>query len=195
MRLPALALAAALFTIALPELRADASSAEVPFWGVSSLTAPAAMAATRAKWPGPFPVEVLSVKDGDTLEVRFTDGLCGKAPCPRQILAVRVLGIDAPEAHRCGKKLWGRSAGMSCAACPAEYALGQQARDFTTGYIRDHPVRVAGVRPDKYGGRIVAGVEVFRGGEWRSLGGALLGARLAVEYDGGRKSKIWCGRG
>jgi endonuclease YncB( thermonuclease family) len=192
-----LAILAILF---LPELRAG-DGAGASAWGllapgVSSLTLPAAQArSSRTAWPGPFEVRALSVKDGDTLDVEFVDGPCARAPCPGQHLAIRVRGIDAPEAHRCGKGIWQRSRGMSCAACPQEHALGRQAKEFTTGWIRDAPLRVAGVRPDKYGGRVVADVQAFRDGRWRDLAEDLLAAGLAVPYDGGRKSKPWCTRG
>ncbi len=59
-----------------------------------------AYAQDRSKWPGPFPVDILAVLDGDTVEVRFGDGPCtagGRgAPCPGSVLALRLAGIDTP---------------------------------------------------------------------------------------------------
>lgn len=164
-------------------------------WGVSSLNLiPPAQAAPRgSRWPGPFPVDVLEVKDGDTIDVRFRDGPCGRGPCPGAEMLIRVLGIDAPEAHRCSTKIKAASGGLSCAACPEEYALGRQALAFTKRFASEgDAARVSDIRPDKYGGRVVATFEVFRGGAWQSLGAALLTANLAVAYDGGKKTKPWC---
>lgn len=180
-------LAALALLLFLPELRARPGGAG------TSLDFPAAPAGSRVAWPGPFRVETLKVKDGDTIEVRFIDGPCGRGPCPGQILAVRVAGVDAPEAHACGPRLRERSSGASCAACPEELELGAKARAFVRDFVQPaRPARVVAARRDKYGGRIVAGFQVFKDGQWADLGQALLGAGLAVPYDGGGKLKPWC---
>ncbi len=155
---------------------------------------PTSAEAARGRFPGPFPVEVLAVRDGDTVEVRFRDGPCGRAPCPGQELLVRILGIDAPEAHRCGQSRAGQraSGGSSCAACEAEWRLGRSARAELDSLLQGAAARVSDIRPDKYGGRIVANIEVLSGGSWRSAADHLQERGLAVAYDGGRKSKPWC---
>jgi endonuclease YncB( thermonuclease family) len=164
-------------------------------WGVSSLTVPGAAARETRRWPGPFSVDIVAVLDGDTVEVRFRDGPCGRGPCPGQVMSVRLLDIDAPEAHRCGAR-GARSGGQSCAACDAEHRLGRQAlaftRDLVEGKGQPRPARVVAGRPDKYAGRIVAALEVLDAGRWRSVGAALIEAGLAVPYDGRAKQKPWC---
>lgn len=151
-------------------------------------------AQAQKRWPGPFPVDVLSVLDGDTVEVRFRDGPCGKGPCPGSELSVRILGIDAPEVHRCGTGRRGQSSsgGASCAMCDAEWQLGKQAFAVTKGLVSNRAARVTDLRPDKYGGRIVANLEVFDGGAWVQVAKTLLDANLAVPYAGKKKTKLWC---
>lgn len=197
-----------LFALALigprPELR-QATGETTPdggfSWGVSSLDFPAfgfplAHAASPRRAPGPFRVEVLDVLDGDTVEVRFMEGPCGRLPCVGQQAAIRILNIDAPEAHACRSRSRARSGGASCAACPAELALGKRALAFTRDLVegKGHPpaARALNVRPDKYHGRVVAGLEVLQDGAWVSVGDALIEAGLAVPYAGRAKSKPWC---
>lgn len=153
-----------------------------------------ASAAPRSTWPGPFPVEILAVRDGDTVEVRFIDGPCGRGPCPRQELLVRLLGIDAPEIHRCRRGASGQAAsgGASCAACDAEWQLARKAVAAVRQMTAGKAVRVAAIRPDKYGGRVVGRLEVLSAGRWVSVGGELTSQGLAVAYDGGKKIKTWC---
>jgi endonuclease YncB( thermonuclease family) len=183
-----------------PELRRPAGG-EAP-WGVSSLAVtglafPGAQAASPRRAPGPFAVEVLEALDGDTVEVRFREGPCGRLPCIGQEAALRILNIDAPEAHACRSRSSARSGGASCASCPAEHALGRQAlaftRDLVEGKGHQPPAaRALNVRPDKFNGRVVAELQVLKDGAWVSVGDALLAAGLAVPYAGRAKSKPWC---
>lgn len=169
-----------------------ASGWSLPSLGVSSLTSPA-LAASRAKWPGPFPVDILKVLDGDTVEVEFRDGPCGRGPCAGSVLKVRVRDVDAPEAHRCSARTIAASGGRNCAACDAEFKLGREALAFMRAHAKPgDAARVSQISPDKYAGRVVAALEVFRGGEWVSLGPMLIERNLAVPYFGGRKTKPWC---
>jgi endonuclease YncB( thermonuclease family) len=156
-------------------------------------TAPGALAREARQWPGPFPVEVLGVLDGDTVEVRFRDGPCGRGPCPGQVMSVRLLDIDAPEAHRCGAR-GARSGGQSCAACDAEHRLGLEALAFARDLVEGRAARVSAGRPDKFAGRVVARLQVLRDGAWIDVAEALKRAGLAVAYDGRRKNKPWCDR-
>ena len=163
-----------------------------PSLGVSFVELGPASAVAREAgpvWPGPFRVKMISVRDGDTVDVRFEEGPCGRGPCRRQILAVRVLGVDTPESRPCQGMIHG-----GCAACDDELRLGLQAKRFTAAFVDRAPLRVAALRPDKYNGRIVGDLQALHGGRWHSLGPALTHAGLAVPYDGGRKSKPWCGR-
>lgn len=152
--------------------------------------------AAKARWPGPFPVDVIAVRDGDTVDVRFRDGPCGRAPCPGQETLVRVLGIDAPESHRCGASRAGQraSGGQSCAACDEEWRLGKQAAAELEAFTRGKAARVGQIRPDKYAGRVLGELEVFADGGWRSAAEHMKLKGLAVAYDGGRKTKPWCAK-
>lgn len=165
-----------------------------PPMGVSSLDFPGAVAAPSRRAPGPFRVDILAVLDGDTVEVRFMEGPCGRLPCIGQEASVRILNIDAPEAHLCRSRSLARSGGASCAACEAEFELGQQALSFTRDLVKGRAARTLNVRPDKYAGRVLADLEVFRDGTWFPVGPALLEAGLAVSYAGKKKNKPWCGR-
>jgi endonuclease YncB( thermonuclease family) len=153
--------------------------------------------AAKARWPGPFPVEVLAARDGDTVDVRFVDGPCGRAPCPGQEVLVRILGIDAPEVHRCGQGRMGQraSGGHSCAACDAEWRLGKQALDELGRLLKGRAARVSQISPDKYAGRVLGRLEVFADGGWRAVADHLKEKGLAVAYGGGRKTKPWCKAG
>lgn len=153
-----------------------------------------AEAAPRGHAPGPFRVDVLSVLDGDTVEVRFAEGPCGRLPCIGQEVAIRILNIDAPEAHRCRSSSLARSGGRNCAACDAEHDLGQQALTFTRDLVKGRAARTLNVRPDKYHGRVVADLEVLKDGGWISVGAELVRSGLAVPYNGRTKLKTWCPR-
>lgn len=91
--------------------------------------------------PGPVPVTVLSVTDGDTYRVRMPDGTTAR---------VRVLRLDTPEigAH---------------ARCPAEAAAGEDARAAAAAALARAPDQITltelrwGV--DRYG-RLLAHVWV-----------------------------------
>lgn len=174
----------------VPELR-QSNLAEEPSLGVSSLTAPALAASRRAKWPGPFQVEIVAPRDGDSVVVEI------KGRCPfgctidtagAKIISVRLRGIDAPEVHVCR-----RSIAPSCAACPEELEAGRRARARVEELVAgDVAARVVSLSPDKYRGRVVGDLQVFRNGAWVSVGGELLKAGLAIPYDGGKKLKPWC---
>lgn len=119
--------------------------------------------------PGPVPATVLSVYDGDTIRVEAH-------PWPSLTMrtAVRIAGIDAPELR--GK-------------CPAEVAAASAARAALELLVADAGGTVAlfDVRPDKYGGRVLARVEA--GG--RDLAATLIARGHGRPYDGGRR-RPWC---
>lgn len=154
--------------------------------------------AAGAPWPGPHPVEVLRVLDGDTVEVKFLSGPCGRGPCPGSVALIRVRGIDSPEVHLCrtGFKP-GRGKSQSCAQCPEELRLGQEARaeaDRLLGH--GAAVRAREIGPDAYNGRFVARLEVISGG-WQDYGAVMIAGGHAVRYDPAAdksfaKAKPWC---
>ncbi len=125
-------------------------------------------------WPGAAPAEdltgvVVRVIDGDTLKVRLD---CPACPQLLRVWGVRVLGIDAPELRdkRPDRAFLAREArGVLTDLCPAGSA-----------------VQLRGVKWDKYGGRMLAGVEC--GGQ--DVAEVLKGHGLAREY-WGRGPKPW----
>lgn len=182
------------------------------FWGVACLIAGAGAAAIATtglllamatlgpakaagiRWAGPFQVQVTRVLDGDTVEVLWISGPCGRGPCPGSITLVRLRGIDTPEVHECRGQ-----ARQSCAQCPEELARGREAKAEAERLLRGSvAVRAREIGPDAYQGRFVARLEFTHGG-WTDYSTTLLQAGLAVRYepeaDGSfRKLKPWCAR-
>jgi endonuclease YncB( thermonuclease family) len=160
----------------------------------------AAHALAPPPWPGPYAITKPTVKDGDTVEVMFKEGPCGRGPCAGSIWGIRVRGIDAPEIHACraGDK-HGRGTSQSCARCPAELALGLKARDMAKTLIeRATDARIGHVSRDAYAGRLVGEIDLSIDGSWQSLGDRLEVLGLAVPYDPSatgsfKKTKPWCG--
>ena len=115
-----------------------------------------------------MPADVVSVIDGDTLDVRAHVWL-------GQTVAIRVRldGIDTPE-------LRGR--------CAAERTAAEAARELVRARIGADPVRLMEVRYGKYAGRVLARI-VLEDGE--DLGAILLAAGLGRPYDGGARAP-WC---
>ena len=122
-------------------------------------------------WANPYPVKVLRVIDGDTIEIeaRFLP------PELKQKLSIRVLGVDTPEkGHR--------------AQCPQEAALAERASAYTKSLIASgQPVEIDIARWDKYGGRILGAVRI--GGQDLTQG--LIANGLGRPYYGEKKSS-WC---
>ncbi len=134
-------------------------------------------AGARDRLAGPVPAEVLSVIDGDTLEVRALIWL-GQTVSTR----VRLAGIDAPELN--GK-------------CARERALAKRARAYLRARLEPGDgghagararVRLRDIRFGKYAGRVLARVETARG---EDLGRGLMAAGLARSY-AGRARASWC---
>jgi len=121
---------------------------------------------------GPLPAQVVSVLDGDTLEVRVHIWL-GQDIRTR----VRLAGIDAPEIK--GK-------------CARERDLAQRARAYILAQLNPAtgaaPVQLTEVRYGKYAGRVLARVETLDGTD---LGQGRVTAGLARPYDGRRRTS-WC---
>lgn len=144
---------------------------------------------TKVKWPGPFAVTVVEVRDGDSVLVAV------RGNCPfgcervdrRNLITIRLSGIDTGETRACR-----RSVTPSCAACLAELTAGIAAKARAMELFDGSAVRVVALKPDKYRGRVVGDMQVLRDGRWQSVGSALLDEGHAVAYDGGRKAKPWC---
>ena len=113
--------------------------------------------------------EILRVVDGDTIEI--------KDECfPTELkLSIRVLGIDTPEKG-------------SRAKCEKEAKLAEKASKFTKEFIgKNKTATFRNIKWDKYGGRLLADVEI----NGKSLSGELIKNGLARSYDGKKKGS-WC---
>ena len=116
---------------------------------------------------GPVAAEVLRVIDGDTMTVR------AKIWIGQELTTnVRLLGVNAPELS---------------GDCDEDSRLAEAARRFLAERVEGRPVTLRNIALDKFGGRVVAAVEDSTG----DVASALLAARLAVPYDGGRRAP-WC---
>ncbi len=128
---------------------------------------------------GPLPAWVVSVIDGDTLEVRVHIWLGQDLN-----IRVRLAGIDAPELKgKCDreKDLARRAKAYLLARLdPADSGAGAKAG---AGEIRLREVRYG-----KFAGRVLARVETLDGTD---LGQGLIAAGLARPYDGRRRAS-WC---
>jgi len=146
--------------------------------GVVLGSMPGALAAAE-RLAGPMPAQVVSVLDGDTIEVRVRIWL-GQDIQTR----VRLAGIDAPELK--GK-------------CDREKTLALRARAYLVARLEPESaaggagagagkVRLREIRYGKFAGRVLAQVETLDGTD---LGRDLIAAGLARPYDGRRRTS-WC---
>jgi endonuclease YncB( thermonuclease family) len=113
--------------------------------------------------------EILRVIDGDTIEI--------KNECfPKELkLSVRVLKTDTPEKG-------------SRAKCEKEAKLAEKASKFTKEFIgKNKTATFRNIKWDKYGGRLLADVEI----NGKSLSDELIKNGLARSYDGKKKGS-WC---
>ena len=117
---------------------------------------------------GPVAAEVVRVIDGDTLKLKVHIWLGQTVE-----VDMRVAGIDAPELR--GK-------------CPSERALAQEARDYLASLVGGRAIRIAQIRNDKYGGRVIADVSEPEVGD---IASAMIARGLARAYDGGKREP-WC---
>lgn len=115
--------------------------------------------------------EIVKVVDGDTIEIR---NYC----FPKELkLSVRVLGVDTPEKS-------------SRAKCDKEAALAEKATKFTKEFVgKNKTANFTNIKWDKYGGRILADVEI----KGKVLKDELINNGFARKYDGGKKQS-WCGK-
>ena len=133
----------------------------------------ASVAVRRDHLPGPFPVEVLKVIDGDTIEARVRVWLGEEITT-----LVRLRGIDAPELKaRCGRELQGAEA----------------ARDALAALLAQGAVSLEDVALDKFGGRVVASIFVDQpeGVAPLDVSDAMRKSGMARAYAGGAR-ETWC---
>lgn len=120
--------------------------------------------------PGPVSARLVRVVDGDTLLVKARIWV-------RQDVEtlVRILGVDAPEAGR-------------HARCPAEERGAVAATSDLRNLVRGGALKLYDVRPDKYGGRVLARVENVSG---QDVAKALLKQGHVRPYHGETR-QTWC---
>ena len=126
-------------------------------------------AAADETLPGPVPVEVVAVLDGDTIEV-VAQIWIGQ----RLRIRVRLAGVDAPELR---------------GACEAEKAGAERARALVVRSVEGDGVTLNEIAYGKFAGRVVARVVLPDGDDLSAL---LLRSGLAKPYDGGPRPG-WCG--
>jgi endonuclease YncB( thermonuclease family) len=142
--------------------------------GLAALLAPYFLSPARGtELEGPVSAHVVRVIDGDTVAVEAQVWL-------NQILKVdvRLAGINAPEIG-------------SHARCDFERDKADQAKAYLASLIEDRDVKLMGIETDKYGGRVDAHIVLNDG---RDVSDLMLKKRLALAYDGGRKTP-WCSLG
>ena len=129
------------------------------------------VALRRGALPGPYPAEILHIVDGDTFEARV------RVWFGQEITTlVRIRGIDAPELKgKCGDELRGAMA----------------SRDALGRLLEAGLVSLRDVNLDKYGGRVVASVDVRRAGVFDDVASAMVTAGWARPYGGGKR-EAWC---
>ena len=118
---------------------------------------------------GPYVLAAPIATDGDTLrgDVNIWPDLSVDA-------AIRVAGVDTPELK---------------ASLPCERALAVTAKKFTdTWILKNHPITISRIKPDKFSGRYDA---VVTGSTGDSLAGALIAAGIGRPYSGGAR-QAWC---
>lgn len=136
-----------------------------------------AIAAAVLAWAGAANARtetVTSVHDGDTFAIKSDWG-------PYHLhYSVRVRGVDTPEIG-------------SGARCPAEQAAAEAAQKFTFDLITrsNNKVRLNKVRPDKYGTRLDADVDVWVDHVRFDIKTLIIASRLGKAYNGGKRSD-WC---
>lgn len=99
----------------------------------------------RDALPGPYRASVLRVIDGDTFEARLRVWFGQDVT-----VAVRIRGFDAPELK---------------SKCPRDVVLAQEAQAALADILASGPLVLREIGRDKYGGRVVASVEIATLGE------------------------------
>jgi endonuclease YncB( thermonuclease family) len=119
--------------------------------------------------------KAIKIIDGDTIALNVEN----EKPLIQKIgLSVRIRGIDTPEKAPRAK-------------CKKENELAEKATKLVNdivGAMGQNELLLSKVKWDAYGGRIDAFVKV----NGVDIGKALLVRKLAVEYDGNKKTKDWC---
>lgn len=115
--------------------------------------------------------KVTEIIDGDTIKVEMIDESDLIADLE---YSIRISGIDTPEIKTSSK---------------CEKELGLKAKEFLKNLIlTDRYINIINPAWDKYGGRILAKLEV----KGQSIGDIMIKNGYAIVYNGDKKNKIWC---
>ena len=120
-----------------------------------------------------YDYKVIRVVDGDTIDIEVPF-------LPKELgnhLKLRIYGVDTPEKGHQAK-------------CNAERRKAEKATKFVESKIASaKEIKVEFRKWDKFGGRVLGDLII----DGERLSDILVSEGLAVSYDGGRKSKNWCG--
>ena len=123
---------------------------------------------------------IVSVYDGDTIKTYIP------LPTPLNKMSIRLLGIDTPENPAASYAVTGK---LGRASCVKEAELALEAKAVVKTMADGAPyMTVDDYKWGKYGGRIVGKVYI----EGIDVAAKLIQMGLAVEYNGGKKTKDWC---
>lgn len=140
------------------------------------IAAALAAAVTSGAWANSYEFHLARVIDSDTYE-----GVVVLFPGITITRSIRVDGIDTPEKFR--------------PKCDKEHQLAKDATAAVESMLFGAKrIFITKPFPGKYAGRTVATVlfENAHGARF-DLGQTLIDSGLAVAYDGGKKTKDWCG--
>ena len=134
---------------------------------------------TASTFMGPYHAQLVRLIDGDTFIA-----LIRVSPTVFIRKSVRISGIDTPETRR--------------AKCEEERNAGNRAKQLVKYMMETANARATStklklydLKLGKYAGRILAKVEVKLEGTWINVGDYLIDEKLALPYNGGKKSD-WC---
>ncbi|OEJ64945.1 thermonuclease family protein [Magnetovibrio blakemorei] len=116
---------------------------------------------------GPIPAELVSVRDGDTIDVKARIWLGQTIN-----VAVRINGIDTPELK--GK-------------CEAEIRLAHEAKVALGSLLNGGTIQLTDIQHGKYAERVLATVTVDK----LNVADRLMELKLARPYTGGKRGS-WC---
>lgn len=145
---------------------------------VSSLTFASAL---RAETYMRMPID--EIYDGDTIQTHVNTY---RLPEPLNSLSIRIYGIDTPENPA---KSYRETGKLGRAACVKEAEAALKAKQFVVDMAAGQTFMVVrNFQWDKYGGRVLATVEI----NGKNVADELVKAGLAIPYFGEAKTHDWC---
>lgn len=125
------------------------------------------------------------VYDGDTIKTHISER---RLPAPLNKISIRILGIDTPENPAKSYLTTGK---LGRASCVKEAELALKAKAAVVDLIKhtgSTKMKVENFKWGKFGGRVVGSVKIAG----VDVAQHLILRGLAVQYDGGTKTKDWC---